>query len=268
MNSTDVAQKTRFIDFTNNRTSRNSHINATETQYSNISSFDIQSFERRVFSRFSIANSFISRNQLIDSSAINRDFDESFRDLDDHWIDRDKFEFLWSDVVRRSVYKSSVAHERILSVLKSFLIVDIVSDFFESKKCATWSKRKKMWFSDVMQKNWTRVTRNVKIQERQMNDNVTDSSHSNETKRISSLTQSIRSMYDIKSSMMSSMIDDFTSLRAFKSWWASLFLEKITKQRRLDENIVSIFWKMMHSLVQKFVKYSMFNRILNVIILI
>ncbi len=187
MSSTDVAQKTRFIDFTNNKTSRNFHINAAETQYSNISSFDIQSFERRVFSRSSIANSLISRCQLIDSSAINRDFDECSRDFDDHWIDRDRFEFLWSVVVRRSLYKSSVTHERILSVLKSFFIVDIVNEFFEWKKYTTWSKRKKMWFNDVMQKRWTCVIKNVKVQERQINDSVIVSSHSNETKRISSL---------------------------------------------------------------------------------
>jgi hypothetical protein len=84
-------------------------------------------------------------------------------------------------------YKSNVAHECILSMLKSFLIVDIVNEFFEWKKCTTWSKRKKMRFNDVMQKKWTCVTKNVKIQERHINDNVIASSHSNETKKINSL---------------------------------------------------------------------------------
>lgn len=140
------------------------------------SSFNDETFQNSSFQRFSLLfsqDSFsndcnqVSHTTERKSYAINScEKLTNYSKLNKNSSSRfDDNKYLWSDVSRRNIFKLSISHENIVKIIKTYMLTYMINEIDENLS-TTWSKRRKMWFKNVMRYSWIIMTIRIRKHEK------------------------------------------------------------------------------------------------------
>jgi hypothetical protein len=110
---------------------------------------------------------------------------ENIDDIDSvEEISKNKNSFLWTDVSRRNKYKSISAHENIIKIMKSYLIVWIIIDREDLECWTTWLEIRRMWLNDQINEIWIDFAHRMRRRKNVKNSDVLEILRSEKTKKI------------------------------------------------------------------------------------